>query len=246
MAWGTEKTTVNFHGDPDELLDLITSSIELNGETFFVYDEERTTEMLTMANNQRNFTTRDDVFRLPFECLVKAGTMSNYNAHMELKEQLEGGEGTYIFDVEQTPKYSKGGPLVPCLVTHGTLVSDGLVMSSTEHLLVMGEPATKDEYNLKTDLKCFINEALDDLSPSARKRIAGNSVCADVQAAVVYYIMCNVSLKPVAAEGLATPVVDNETDGEHETLATPKVPGKESKSSSSGSSSSSSSTSVQT
>ena len=201
MAWGTDKETVCFHGNPDELLDLITASIEVSGTAFLVYDDERAIEMQNMANNQKNFTRLEDVKELPFECLVKAGTMNNYNAHMARKEELQGGDGAYIFDVEQSPKFSKGGPLVPCLLKHGTLVSEDRVLTSSEHLLVMGEPFARDEYDLGTDLKCYINEALDDLTPNARKRIAGNSVCTDVQAAVAYYIMCNISLKmPSTAE----------------------------------------------
>ena len=201
MAWGTDKETVCFHGNPDELLDLITASIEVSGTAFLVYDDERAIEMQNMANNQKNFTRLEDVKELPFECLVKAGTMNNYNEHMARKEELQGGDGAYIFDVEQSPKFSKGGPLVPCLLKHGTLVSDDRVLTSSEHLLVMGEPFARDEYDLGTDLKCYINEALDDLTPNARKRIAGNSVCTDVQAAVAYYIMCNISLKmPSTAE----------------------------------------------
>jgi len=38
-------------------------------------------------------------------------------------------------------------------------------------MLAMGEPISKDDYQLETDLKCYIGEALDSLSPSARKKI---------------------------------------------------------------------------
>ena len=61
--------------------------------------------------------------------------------------------------------------LLPCLVTHGTIVSEDRIMTSSERMLAMGEPISKDDYQLETDLKCYIGEALDSLSPSARKKI---------------------------------------------------------------------------
>jgi len=52
VAWGSEKSTVDNFGDADKLLDLIAHSIELTGNCFFVFDEERKDETLHMATTQ--------------------------------------------------------------------------------------------------------------------------------------------------------------------------------------------------
>ena len=171
IAWGSEKSTVDNFGDADQLLDLIAHSIELTGNCFFVFDEERKDETLHMARTQRNFVDREDVLDLPMEHLLAPGTFSCYQEHMELKETYQGTDGSYIFDTNQHPSHSKGSSLLPCLVTHGTIVSEDRIMTSSERMLAMGEPISKDDYQLETDLKCYIGEALDSLSPSARKKI---------------------------------------------------------------------------
>jgi hypothetical protein len=171
VAWGSEKSTVDNFGDADKLLDLIAHSIELTGNCFFVFDEERKDEPLHMARTQHNFVDREDVLSLPMEHLLAPGTFSCYQEHMGLKETYQGTDGSYIFDANQHPSHSKGSSLLPCLVTHGTIVSEDRIMTSSERMLAMGEPISKDDYQIQSDLKCYIGEALDSLSPTARKRM---------------------------------------------------------------------------
>ena len=83
---------------------------------------------------------------------VKPGTKDIYDEHVSLRDKWQGTDGAYIFDIDQHPSFCKGGPLVPCLITHGTIVSEDKIMTSTEHLLAMGEPINKDDVNIDTDL----------------------------------------------------------------------------------------------
>ena len=152
--------------------------------------------MQRMADAKHNFIDREDIFGLPFSDLVTPSGLKNYEEHLALQTSLQGTDGSYLFDNDHSTKYCKGGPLLPCLVTHGTIVSEGKVLTSSEHLLAMGEPITKNDYQVDTDLKCYIQEGIDTLTPTIRKKVAGNAVCTDVQAAVAFYLMCNVSLKP--------------------------------------------------
>ena len=153
--------------------------------------------MQRMADARLNYIDREYVFGMPFADLVTPSGQKTYEEHLALKPSLQGTDGSYLFDNDHTTKYCKGGPLLPCLVTHGTIVSDGKVLTSSEHLLAMGEPIKKIDYQLDTDLKCYIQEGIDTLTPAVRKKVAGNAVCTDIQAAVSFYLMCNVSLKPL-------------------------------------------------
>ena len=136
---------------------------------------------------------------------------------MALKSKYEALDGTYVFDCDQHPQFCAGGGLLPCLVTHGLLV-DGATnkfLTSSEHLVAMGEVVEKEEFKFETELRCFINEGLQSLTPTARKRIAGNSVHTSVQSTVFFYIMMNLSKKP-ALSGTAI-------HGESSSSSTPPV-----------------------
>jgi hypothetical protein len=109
---------------------------------------------------------------------VKPGMKEIYEKHLANKPMLQGTDGSYMFDIEQHPGFGKGGPLLPCLITHGTIVSDlpgtesGFkILTSTERMLAMGEPIIKECLDVETDLRCYIGEGLATLTATARKRI---------------------------------------------------------------------------
>ena len=191
--------TTNWHGNMEEFLELTSYSMEQDGSTFFVFNEQRKAETQKMARDQKNYVTEDQALTLPFDDLCQVGGKFNFEQHIAKKLDLQGVNGTFLFDVQQNPGHCPGGPLLPCFVTHGTIVNGGVdpprVLTSSEHMLAMGEPIQKRDYYGYTTLRCFIGEALENLSPSATKRIAGNAVDTVMQSAFAYYVACNISMK---------------------------------------------------
>ena len=82
IAWGTESETTDFHGSADELLELVSQSLEVNGSIYFIMEEQRKDEVLTMARNQKNFVSREDVLSAPMDYLTKPATLRTFHAHM--------------------------------------------------------------------------------------------------------------------------------------------------------------------
>ena len=108
----------------------------------------------------------------------------------------QGSDGTFIFDAQQNTQFCHGGPFVPTLVTHGSIILQrevgcDKVMTSWEHLATQGETCLGDR-NL---LPCYIKEALEKESPACRKKLAGNAYAADSFFAFMTYCLSNVSLK---------------------------------------------------
>ena len=84
--------------------------------------------------------------------MLKASCYQNVEDHLKHRHELQGSQGEFIIDAEQTPKFASGGPVLPCLVCHGTFVSltnavnteEGIkgakVMTPAEHMVAQGEP----------------------------------------------------------------------------------------------------------
>jgi hypothetical protein len=71
VCWATHKETVDNFTNPDDLLNLVSHSLEMTGNCFFVFEEERKNETKSMAQNQHNFVTREEAVKLPMDDLVK-------------------------------------------------------------------------------------------------------------------------------------------------------------------------------
>ena len=121
---------------------------------------------------------------------------------MGQRDMSEGAGGVFILDAEQTPKFNRGGPYVPTLITHGTIVrSKGAelpkIMTASEHLIAMGEPLYPASEHSK--YRSFVGEALENLPPLDKKRIAGNAFDAYTMGLCMFYWISNFSLKDQTA-----------------------------------------------
>ena len=92
----------------------------------------------------------------------------------------------------------KTGPFVPCLITHGTIVSftddkNPKVMTGIEHLIAQGEPV--GEAAKHSDFKSYIGDYIDTLSTPDQKLLAGNAYDASSFFFFALYVLSNVSMR---------------------------------------------------
>ena len=194
---------VLFSGSAQDFWNLFGRKVILSGEIYFTDEETRKEETFEMARKQQNFLENVngdlEVANIPWEYLMKPRSLEILDEHLAHQAELQGSNGAYIFDVEQTFGFCKGGPFVPCQVTHGTMVSarDGKIMTSWESLVVQGEPCLGEG----NELPCFIKGALYEMSGKCRKHVAGNAYDLDVFFAFFVYCMSNVSIREAEPSG---------------------------------------------
>ena len=100
-------------------------------------------------------------------------------------------QGSFLRDVEQWPgqKCGFGGPLFPCQLTHGTVVSFGMQREALamEHLFVQGWHV----YPTGTDFMTPLLPCLLGLKPNQIKHLSGNGWCLPAVASWMVYVWSN-------------------------------------------------------
>ena len=184
------------HGNLDQFIECYRTTLELSGDVFLIHEEERKQEMGAMAKRAKNFHSASQALTLPWEYYSSAGVMSNFRDHEAALEANCGTDGTFIFDVEHTPEFCLGSAVLPTLITHGTVISHkaGLIFTSSEHMLAMGETIVPDDSGLPQDFPCFISTGLQGLSRGDVIKLAGNAVSTDVSLATTLWLLGNVTI----------------------------------------------------
>jgi len=181
---------VSFHGSVHDFFELHGRRPVLSGDVFLSEPPSvRQEAMRVQVQHHRGLDAFAYTEGGPTAYLT-TNQRNNYRAHAQLRAQRQGMDGSYVFDVDQSVAFSSGGPFIPTLVTHGVIVSESrqLVFTPQEHLHMMGEPPEGHE------CKCFIREAVENKSPSIKKKLAGNSMHAAVLGTWLYYLLAHVEV----------------------------------------------------
>lgn len=188
FTYGWRLGRVKFSGSFSEFMHYFQKSMSATASCFFVMEQERQVELLRRA--ARNGHHTDDASSLVMENLFLPATLKNLQEHMKLQPMRQGNDGSYFIDAEQTPKFCAGGPTLPTLVRHGTIidVNTKKILTPSEHLLAMGEPCADE---VQGELPCYIKEAITDISGMQKKRIAGNAVDLGTLAPFLFYCLAH-------------------------------------------------------
>ena len=195
LTSGWRRGRKQFHGAVDEYNSLLSTTLQCSGEVFFrpEYDCRRRSEALERAR-LNGFCFADSCVSPEAHHMFKFGTVEILQGHQAVRSQLQGPDGSYIVDLEQHAKFSKGGNCVPTLVTHGTVASltetnkPPKIMVPEEHMLCQGEPLFNG-----AEMKSFIGHLLDGLSPVDIKRLAGNAFETNTFGSWNLYFLANIS-----------------------------------------------------
>ena len=122
---------------------------------------------------------------------LPAGAGVRLDAHLERQAELEGIGGAYLFDVQHWPgvKMTPGGPLFPCQLTHGDVVSASKLRTASgmEHLFAQGFHVFETGTGYVSPLLPFFRT----LSESQLKRASGNGWSLPAVAAWIVYVWAN-------------------------------------------------------
>ena len=191
---------LDFAGSFDEFLEFFSAAVVTNGDCFFVDDNARLIEAFQRAASNGHHMHPSST-HVPLEYQIGSKTYSIYADHMSKREQRQGPDGAYLFDLEQNEKFSPGGPWLPTLVTHGALFSASKeipgIMLADEHLLAMGEPIPglllqRSDYG---ELPCCIANSVASMAPGKVKELAGNAYDLYAMSCFVFYCLSNISVR---------------------------------------------------
>ena len=120
FAW--DKRVVRCQASTAEFVKLFDVQCSLTADCFLAEkDEARKDYMRSLAAKQGQHyepgATVDLLDALP------PAEICRYHEHMKLRGENQDVDGTYVFDVEQNPKFSRGCGLLPVIVCHGKLIS---------------------------------------------------------------------------------------------------------------------------
>ena len=104
--------------------------------------------------------------------------------------------------------------MLPCLVTHGTVISATnpkmKVLTGAEHLIAIGEPLVPAD----SIYPSFVSSAIRDLSTSQKKELAGNSYDTFAWGNFLTYFLANLSLRSDSFASSSTGTVGADGDGD--------------------------------
>ena len=200
MTWGVFRKKVEFHGSYEEFLSLSRTATVSDGSVYYLLDGERASERLELARLQGNHHNED--IQPPIESCFTGSKLARVEERISKASQHASTDGVYLFDADATHGFCEGSCLVPTLASHGTILlvaekdpSGGRpsvkIMSSTEHLIVAGEPLGPKPGRFKS----FIAESVLDMAPTEKKRAAGDAFDATCFGLWMMYFLCNVTLK---------------------------------------------------
>jgi len=149
------KSTLRFVGPKnyeEDFYQLFKRSVQLSADDLFVASEEDIDkEFRRMLSNRGLFPDPGKLLRPDFDLLrqcLPPGAAMNFDQYSELRSQYQGKNGEFVADLQQRPQVgrSQPGPLWPCQLTHGTLVSWKLQRPACgmEHLSAQGFHVFKD------------------------------------------------------------------------------------------------------
>ena len=195
-----------FHGCIEEFLDLFKMSVELEGKDFLVGDESKRLEFAKERAAYRGNYFGDDVTHVPIKDQLTVDGISRLNSHMADINEGCSLTGSYICDLDHRSGYSRGGWLVPPLITHGLLASlnadpakkdEEVLFLPEEHLIIMGEGIYED---LAGDFPCNFIEYVKEMGRRLKGgneliHIAGNAMHMHVLGAWIMYGLASLTTK---------------------------------------------------
>lgn len=129
---------------------------------------------------------------------LSAGNGCRMDAYLDHRHLYEGVGGAFLMDTQQWlgVKYGHGGPLFPCQLTHGDVVSATMcrVATGREHFFSQGFHIFPTGTQFSTPLKPFV----DNLTEGKAKRLSGNGWCLPAVAAWIICVWSNCMKKPEA------------------------------------------------
>ena len=148
----------------------------------------------------------DDVKRIPIKDQLTVDGISRLNSHMADINEGCSLTGSYICDLDHRSGYSRGGWLVPPLITHGLLASlnadpakkdEEVLFLPEEHLIIMGEGIYED---LAGDFPCNFIEYVKEMGRRLKGGnelilIAGNAMHMHVLGAWIMYGLASLTTK---------------------------------------------------
>ena len=122
---------------------------------------------------------------------VSAGGAIRLNAYLQERDQRQGQDGAYLFDIQHWPGKMNcgGGPLWPCMLTHGEIVSAKFKRRAVgkEHWFAQGWHV----YPTGAPFKSVMTEFVDSLTGHQAKKLAGNGWALPAMAAWTCYVLAN-------------------------------------------------------
>ena len=186
----------------DDFADKFQTPCALSGDVLFLATpEQRACHYKEMAKQQRNFKASQKAWEELSDQELLASTLSpgqqqRAQKYLAARERMEGPNGSYLFDVEHhLEARNMGGPLWPCLLTHGCVVSAPRrgrlrIATPAEHLGAQGLhvlPAACED-NAQSPLAPILLK----LKGHQMKQLSGRGVHVAVLAAWMTYILSNI------------------------------------------------------
>ena len=125
------------------------------------------------------------------------GASQRFLEHDAEASSFCGPTGAYIADLEQNKgiKTRDGGPLFPCMLTHGLIASwqRQRCACGPEHL---GAQGINMFDNKGTKFSSDMKNILSRLSRGEQLKVAGNGICIATYGAWMLYVLCNTKRRP--------------------------------------------------
>ena len=205
MLWTGPESDAAIQEDFDKIYN---TTMETTGDIFFAADNlEVRSEFSRMLQLRGHYNAAaelpasfdDDDF---LSQVLAPGAAQRRDAYEKIRHEYEGIGGSYLADVEHWPgRLGKGGPLFPCQLCHGTVVSwmSRRPAVSHEHLAAQGYHILNAHCSdFTSPLKAFFcGDGHTTLSPSKKKELAGNGISLPVMLAWILYVLCNSRKRPI-------------------------------------------------
>ena len=188
-----------------EFSSIFDTTMELSGDVFFQASTLDTQEFLKKKLRDRSRLdllkskrrSKWDILRAS----LPPGAGARLDRYGERRSEFQGIGGAFLADVHQWPgvKWGMGGPLFPCQLTHGDVVSWECQRQALglEHMFAQGFHV----YETGTPFESPLTSFLRDLTDTQVKRLSGNGWCLPCVAAWMVYVWSNCVRRPTADLG---------------------------------------------
>eukprot|EP00972_Heterocapsa_arctica_P106672 15711968-Heterocapsa_arctica.AAC.1 len=174
MIWLGPETLEGIQQDFDKIFH---TTMELTGDIFFLEEAGAAHDYMVALVQKRGIHSTVASKLEPWDRLraaVPAGAGVRLDAYSKLREERQGVGGCFIADVQQWPgvRYGSGGPIWPCMLTHGCLVSwhHQRVATGMEHMAAQGLHV----FDTSTGFRSPLCPVLEKMTCAHLKKLSGN------------------------------------------------------------------------